>query len=340
MITIDGSEGEGGGQVLRYAAGLSLMTGEPFTIHNVRGGRKKPGLMRQHVTAIEAAAMIGNAEVSGLSVGSEELTFRPGSVVPGEYHFAVGTAGSTGMVLQALLGPLMQASEPSRIVIEGGTHASHAPPFEFTARTLLPLIAKMGPKITATLDRHGFFPRGGGRIVVEFDPSELRPVEMLDRGELLSTKAEAVVAGISFDVADRELTAARKVLSDWSEDAFQSVQLPADHGPGNALLITAEFENVTEVTSGFGKIGMPAERLAKTAAKRMAGYLGSSAFAGPYLQDQLLLPFAMAEGGAFTTVKLSEHTRTASQLIERFTGTGFKFSETEEGTHLVEVVPG
>ena len=130
----------------------------------------------------------------------------------------------------------------------------------------------------------------------------------------------------------------RKVLSDWPEDAFTPRQLPADQGPGNALLIAAEFEHVTEVMSGFGKLGVPAEKIGKTAAKRMAGYLASDAFSGPYLQDQLLVPFALARSGAFTTVKISEHTRTAMDLIKRFTSTGFTVREGESKSNLIEVV--
>ncbi len=337
MITIDGSEGEGGGQVLRYAAALSLLTGEPFTITKIRGGRAKPGLMRQHVTALEAAAAIGSAECSGLAVGSSDLTFRPGSVVPGEYHFAIGTAGSTALVVQTVLVPLMLADAPSRLVIKGGTHAASAPPFEFLARTLLPVLTRMGPRLSVSLERHGFYPRGGGRIVLDIAPAPLTPIEYTARGAFKSGKVEALIAGIPFDIAERELKTARKVLADWPDDAFAPVQLPADHGPGNALLITAECEHVTEVMSAFGQIGIPAERLAKTAAKRMAGYLASGAFAGPFLQDQLLLPFACAGAGAFTTVKLSEHTRTAAALIARFTGRAFAFREDAEGRWLASL---
>ncbi|XUU60562.1 RNA 3'-terminal phosphate cyclase [Erythrobacter sp. HA6-11] len=337
MITIDGSKGEGGGQVLRYAAALSLLTGEPFTIDSIRGGRAKPGLMRQHVTSLEAAALIGGAEVTGLAVGSSEITFSPGSVTPGDYHFAVGTAGSTGLVLQTVLVPLMLANGPSRLTIEGGTHAMASPPFEFIAKTLLPVLSRMGPKLSATLERHGFYPRGGGRIIIDVNPAPLQQIECLDRGSFESGMVEALIAGVPFDIADRELKAARKVLAEWPENVFLPRQLSADLGPGNALLITAKYENVTEVMSGFGKIGVSAERVAKTAAKRMAGYMTSSAFAGPFLQDQLLLPFALAGGGAFSTVKLSEHTRTAAELIERFTGTGFAMNEQEDGSHIIEV---
>lgn len=337
MITIDGSEGEGGGQVLRYACALSLLTGEPFTIENIRGGREKPGLMRQHVTAIEAACVIGNAECSGLAVRSTSVSFRPGAVTPGNYHFAVGTAGSTGLVLQTVMVPLMLANAPSRLVIEGGTHALAAPPFDFIERTLLPVINRMGPTITAKLVRHGFFPRGGGRIEIDIEPAPLRAITCVERGAAGPVQATAIVAGIPFDVADRELKAAQKVLVEWPAEAFVTRQLSADQGPGNALLLEASFGHVTELMSAFGKLGVPAERLAKTAAKRMAGYLVSGAFAGPYLQDQLLLPMALARGGAFTTVKISEHTRTAASLIERFVGTSFKILERDEGANIVEV---
>lgn len=337
MIIIDGSEGEGGGQVLRYACALALLTGQPFTIENIRGGRAKPGLMRQHLTAIEAACVIGNAECSGLAVGSTHISFRPGAVAPGDYHFAVGTAGSTGLVLQTVMVPLMLADAPSRLVIEGGTHALAAPPFDFVERTLLPIINRMGPTITARLVRHGFFPRGGGCVEIDIEPAPLRAIECIERGTARSAQATAIVAGVPFDVADRELKAAQKILIDWPKEAFGVRQLPADQGPGNALLLEVCFEHVTELMSGFGKLGVPAERLAKTAAKRMAGYLASNAFAGPYLQDQLLLPMILAGGGAFTTVKVSEHTRTAASLIERFIGTGVRIKEHKDGANLVEV---
>lgn len=337
MIIIDGSEGEGGGQVLRYACALSLLTGEPFRIDNIRGGREKPGLMRQHVTAIEAACAIGGAECTGLAVGSDSIGFRPGRVMPGDYHFAVGTAGSTGLVLQTILVPLMLADAPSHLVIEGGTHAMAAPPFEFIERTLFPIINRMGPTVSARLVRHGFFPRGGGRIEIDIVPAPLRAIACIARGSAGPVQATAVIAGIPFDVAERELQAAAKILADWPADAFTTRQLPADQGPGNALLIEARFDQVTEVMSAFGKLGLPAERLATTAAKRMAGYLASDAFAGPYLQDQLLLPMALARGGAFTTVKLSGHSNTATALIARFTAVRFRVSASGKN-NLVEVI--
>lgn len=337
MITIDGSEGEGGGQVLRHSAALSLVTGEPFRIINIRGNRAKPGLMRQHVTAIEAACAVGNAETTGLAVGSCELTFRPGKVMHGNYHFSVGTAGSTSLVLQTVLMPLIFADAPSRLVLEGGTHNMMAPPFEFIARCFLPIINRMGPKVSAKLVRHGFYPRGGGRIEVEIEPAPLRRIECIERGQLMSRSATAYVAGLSGEIAEREIKEARKRLPDWPEDAFSIRTLPESVGPGNIIMIEAAFEKVTEISSGFGKLGSSSESIAKDAARRLAGFLASEAFAGPYLADQILLPFALSGAGQFTTVKPSQHSRTAANIIERFTGRQARFEENDEGPWLVTV---
>ena len=338
MIVIDGSEGEGGGQVVRNALALSLVTGQPFRIANIRGGRNKPGLMRQHLTAVEAACAIGHAECDGVAVGSSEITFRPGSVRSGEYVFAVGTAGSTGLVLQTILMPLLRADGPSRLVLEGGTHNMMAPPFDFIERVFLPVLNRMGPRVEARLVRHGFYPRGGGRIEVDIAPAPLSAIECVDRGRLRRVSGTALIAGLPFEIAERELKEARARL-DWPEEAFAVRQLADEVGPGNALLLEAEFEQATEIVTGFGRLGLPAEALAKTAAQRMAGYLASPASAGPYLADQLLLPLALAGGGAFTTVKPSQHARTAAEIITLFTGRRFTFKQQENGAHLVEAQP-
>lgn len=336
MIIIDGSEGEGGGQVLRTSASLSLVTGEPFQIINIRGKREKTGMMRQHVTAIEAACSISDSECDGLAVGSSEITFRPGSVKAGNYKFAVGTAGSTNLVLQTVLAPLLFADGPSHIVLEGGTHNMLAPPFDFIERSFLPIINRMGPSVSARLVRHGFYPRGGGKIEIDIEPAPLQRMDCIDRGELRSINGTALFTGLPHEVAEREVKTARKVLG-WNEQSIGVRQLPEDQGPGNILLLEAEYEHVTEVVSGFGKLGLKAERLAKTAANRMKGYMESEAFAGPYLADQLLLPFALAGGGSFTTVKPSQHARTGADIIERFTGRKFRFDQQDSGVFLVSL---
>lgn len=337
MITIDGSEGEGGGQMVRNSCALSLVTGEPFRISNIRGRRPKPGLMRQHVTAVEAACVISGSECSGLTVGATELEFRPGRVTPGEYRCAVGTAGSTGLVLQTVLMPLVLADGPSRLVLEGGTHNMLAPPFDFIERTFLPIINGMGPSVSARIVRHGFYPRGGGRIEVDITPAPLAPIDCIERGEQLGVAGQTVFTGLPFEIAERMLARARRDLGAWPDDAFAVRELPADQGPGVILMLEARYANVTEVVSGFGQLGVPAERLAKTCAARMNGYIEASAFAGPYLADQLVLPFVLAGGGSLTTVKPSQHTLTAIDIAKRFTGLRIELTRQGGGEHLLTV---
>jgi RNA 3'-terminal phosphate cyclase (ATP) len=335
MIIIDGSQGEGGGQMVRNACALSLVTGEPFRISNIRGRRAKPGLMRQHMTAVEAACAISGSQCSGLAVGASEMEFRPGRVTAGEYQFAVGTAGSTSLVLQTVLMPLLLADAPSRLTLEGGTHNPSAPPFDFIERTFLPVINQMGPHIAARLVRHGFYPRGGGRIEIDITPSALSPIACIDRGAAQGFAAQSLFSALPFPIAERLLDRAKRDLASWPDDAFAVRELPADQGPGIILMLEARYANVTEIVSAFGQLGVPAERLAKTAAARLNGYIDSSAFAGPYLADQLILPFALAGGGRFTTVKPSEHLRTAIDIAQRFTGQSIALEQQPGGEHLL-----
>src|SRR5262245_17125561 len=170
MIIIDGSSGEGGGQILRTALALSLVTGTPFRIQKIRAGRPKPGLLRQHLTAVQAAVEVGSASASGAELGSQELSFWPGKVRAGAYRFAIGPAGSACLVVQTVLPPLLLAGGPSSLVVEGGTHNPFAPPWDFLARAFFPLLQRMGARVSTTLERHGFFPAGGGRLRVEIEP--------------------------------------------------------------------------------------------------------------------------------------------------------------------------
>ncbi|TFI57690.1 RNA 3'-terminal phosphate cyclase [Sphingomonas parva] len=336
MIIIDGSEGEGGGQMLRTALSLSLVTGKAFRIDNIRANRSKPGVMRQHVTAVEAACAIGGAECDELAVGASTLSFAPGRVTPGEYHFSVGTAGSTSLVLQTLLPPLILADAPSRLVLEGGTHNIHAPPFDFLERVFLPVLNRMGPSVTARLVRPGFYPAGGGRIEVDILPcARLRPIELVERGALRRVEARVLIAALPREIAERELAEVEKHLG-WPDAARRIEPLPERTGPGNILMLEAQFEQVGELVSGFGKLGVPAQVLAAKAAKRMAGYLAGAAAAGPYLADQLLLPLALAGGGCFTTVKPSQHSLTGADVISRFLDVKIAFEERERD-HLVTV---
>ncbi|WP_044564427.1 RNA 3'-terminal phosphate cyclase [Azospirillum sp. B4] len=336
MIIIDGSEGEGGGQVLRTALALSLVTGQAFRIDNIRAKREKPGLMRQHLTAVEAICAIGGATADGAAIGASSLVFTPGRVRAGAYTFAVGTAGSTSMVLQAVLPPLMLADGPSSLVLEGGTHAHAAPPFDFTAQTLLPLLARMGPVVAATLVRPGFYPVGGGRVEVSVAPAPLRPLELVERGPLRGVRGRALLSNLPLNIGEREVAAARRVL-DWPDEAWGVEELVDGRGPGNILMLAAAFDQVTEVVSAVGRVGVRAEDIGRQTANRMAGYIASGAFAGPYLADQLLVPLALAGGGRFTTVRPTQHSLTAAAVIRRFLDRDIRFEAREDGTHLVTV---
>lgn len=338
MLRLDGSQGEGGGQILRSALALSLVTGRPVQISSIRARRPKPGLLRQHLTAVEAAARIGNASVGGAQIGSPELVFRPGSPVPGRYHFAVGTAGSATLVLQTILPALMLAADPSHLTIEGGTHNPFAPPFDFLACTFLPLLARMGPQVEARLERHGFYPAGGGRIAVDIRPaSQLQRLDLLERGDLREVEGRALVANLPESIGTRELGVLRGALARPPERS--SVRKLSDSpGLGNVLLLIVIAEHVTEVITGFGQKGVAAEKVAAGVAAATRTYLEAEVPVGPHLADQLLLPMALAGGGSFRTVAPSEHTRTNAAVIARFLPVDVRFEQESDRAWRVVVV--
>jgi RNA 3'-terminal phosphate cyclase (ATP) len=317
-IEIDGSQGEGGGQILRSALALSLITGRAFRIRNIRARREKPGLMRQHLTAVRAAAQLGSAQLHGAEIGSCTLTFEPSTVRAGEYHFAVGTAGSATLVLQTILPPLLKMKAPSRLVLEGGTHNIHAPPYDFLSRAFLPLVERIGHHVTMQLVRPGFYPIGGGEIYVEIAPAEsLCRLEVLQRGTLLRRSARAVLARLPRHIGERELRIVEDQLR-WRGDELH-IEEPEDvRGPGNVLLLELEYEQVTEVFTGFGVRGKPAEQVAESAVTEIQQYLASHAPVGEHLADQLLLPMALGPGGAFRTTSVTPHTRTNMDIIRLF----------------------
>jgi RNA 3'-terminal phosphate cyclase (ATP) len=336
-IRIDGAEGEGGGQVLRTALALSLVTGEPFRIDDVRAGRPRPGLQRQHLTAVLAAAEVGGAEVEGAAVGATALTFRPGRVRAGDYRFAVGTAGSATLVVQTVLPALLTAPGPSRLVVEGGTHNPFAPPFDFLQKSYLPLVGRMGPRVTARLERAGFYPAGGGRLVVEVEPVEqLRPVEVLERGAITGRRVRALVANLPASIARRELTCVAEKLN-WPGEAFTTEVVEGSPGPGNVLLVEVEAEAVTAVFTGFGMPGVPAEAVAREAVEQVRTYLAAGVPVERHLADQLLVPMALAGGGVFRTTPLSRHARTNVGTVGRFLDVPIRTVDEEGGTVRVEV---
>lgn len=337
MLVIDGSVGEGGGQILRTSLALSLITGTPIRVTNIRPRRSRPGLMRQHLAAVKAAAAIGGADVTGAEVGSKELVFKPGKVTPGEYTFAVGTAGSATLVLQAVLPALLRAGEVSRLTLEGGTHNPHAPPFDFLERAFLPLVRRMGADVKVTLDSHGFYPAGGGRFRVVVTPTpELSRLDIVERGAIVGQRCVAMIANLPGAIAMRELKAAERLLG-WDNSCFRPEVIKDTPGPGNVLIVEIESENVTEVFTGFGEKGVRAEDVAGRAAKEALAYLEAGVPVGVHLADQLLLPMALAGHGSFRTLKPSLHTTTHRGLLEQVLGARIRAEPVSEKIWHIEV---
>lgn len=318
MLTIDGSFGEGGGQILRSSVALAMVTRQAVRIEKIRAGRRRPGLQRQHLTAVSAAAEICAADVQGAAIGSQQLVFVPGDVLPGDYTFDIGSAGSTTLVLQTVLPALLCTAAPSRLTLLGGTHNPLAPPFEFLARAYLPLLARMGPRVEAHLVRHGFYPAGGGRIDVSIFPApRLLPLELPQRGNILHREARALVARLPAHIGRREVQQIGQKL-DWPPDELHVDEVSDSSGPGNVVMITVQAEHVTEVFSSVGQIGKPAERVADEAVRQLRRYLRAEVAVGENLADQLLLPLALAGGGGFSTLDLSSHARTHIALVRQF----------------------
>ena len=318
MLVIDGSHGEGGGQILRTSLALSLITGTPFRIENIRARRKSPGLLRQHITAVNAATEVGGASVEGASIGSKALTFIPQHIRAGAYSFAIGTAGSTMLVLQTILLPLALADDESLIELEGGTHNPAAPPFDFMLHAFLPLLKRMGAQVDLELVRPGFYPAGGGKIQARIAPAKrLARLEIASRGAMVSRRARAVVANLPYTIAQREVQTVASDLG-WSDDCLQAHTLTGSHGPGNALSIIVESEHVTDVFTAFGERGVAAEHVAHQVATEAKRYIDSDAAVGEHLADQLLLPMAVGEGGVFTTTELTGHSTTNIEVIRKF----------------------
>jgi RNA 3'-terminal phosphate cyclase (ATP) len=329
MIEIDGSAG--GGQLLRTALSLSLCTGIGFTMQQIRAKRSRPGLMRQHLTAVNAAARIGNACTHGAELGATTLRFEPGVVVAGDYAFATGSAGSATLVLQTVLPPLWRCDAPSRLRLEGGTHNPLAPSADFIADTYLPALAKIGIDASIELERPGFFPAGGGIVHATVSPAPaLRHAAFIERGQLLSIDALAMLSGLAASIGERELQTLAKRLQ-LNAEALHLHEVRPSIGPGNALLLRVRHEHHAETFTGHGERGMSAEKVATRLAGEVKTYLRSGACVGQHLSDQLLLPMALAGGGIFITHGISEHLQSNARLIEKFLTVEIAWSELKAG---------
>lgn len=317
MIEIDGSSGEGGGQVLRSALSLSLVTGKPCRVFNIRAGRKNPGLQRQHLACVKAAATISDGRVTGDELNSRDLVFEPGSVRAGNFQFQTGGAGSATLVLQTVLPSLATAPGPSNLVLEGGTHNPMAPPFEYLDRCFLPVVKRMGPVVKLKLDRHGFYPAGGGKIRATISPAtKWNPIELVTRGPISHCRARVLMSKLPSHIAEREIKVVKRRLA--LDHRSVSQEQVSAHGHGNVVLVDMTFPEVTEIATSFGELGVRAEIVAERAAKDAQRYLDAECPVGEHLADQLLLPFALAGSGRFHTMEPTSHTTTNIEVIREF----------------------
>lgn len=321
IIEIDGSYGEGGGQILRSALSLSIITGTPFRLVNIRAGREKPGLRPQHLTSVQAATTISDAEVDGTKVGSLALEFAPRAAKAGNYQFDVGTAGAVMLIFQTLLPPLCRAAEESQIFLRGGTHVPFSPPFHFVAEVFLPMVARMGVKADVNLLKAGWNPKGGGEVTATIAPAAARlPLNLTERGTLRRVTVYALLSNLPDHIAQRERDAAANLLRDRREiqPRLEIQRLPST-GEGTMVALVAEFENTVVGFSAMGQIGKRAERVAEEAVRPFLKFLQSDATVDSHLADQLLLYMALAGGHSrIVTNELTAHVRTNIWLIEKF----------------------
>jgi RNA 3'-terminal phosphate cyclase (ATP) len=336
LIEIDGSRGEGGGQILRTSLALSMITRKPLRIRRIRAGRKRPGLQPQHLACVQAAAQLCNAHTTGAEVHSQELEFAPGAECREHLSIDIGTAGSTTLVVQTILVPAIVGGRALHATVIGGTHNPMAPPFEFLDRVFLPHLRAMGAHVTLTLDKHGVFPGGGGRLSLEVrPPSKLSPIAVLEAGPVTGRRASVILARLPTHVADRELAIVRRRFGVLAEDC-SSIEVRG--GPANILMIEIERAGCRELVTGHGEKGLRAELVAERACDEMQHYLDANVPVGTHLADQLLLPMALAGGGRFRTLgPLSLHAATNIETIQAFLDVPIRV---EEAAGYVDVTVG
>ncbi|MGE3547817.1 MAG: RNA 3'-terminal phosphate cyclase [Kofleriaceae bacterium] len=322
IVEIDGSLGEGGGQVLRTSLALSMITGRPLRMHRIRAGRANPGLRRQHLACVEAAARLCGAEVRGAEVSSQQVWFSPGTIAGGDVTIDIGTPGSTTLVVQTILLPAIIANVPMTAIILGGTHNPLAPPFEFLDRVFLPHVRAMGANVSLVLDRHGFASgdsagsRGAlGQLTLTVGAGALRPIRLIEGGPITSRHATAIIARLPTHVAERELAIVRERLGTTVTCEVRDVRAA---GTGNVLMIELERASGRELITQLGERGLRAELVAARACDEAAAFIAADVPVGEHLADQLLLPMAIAGGGQFRTRALSLHATTNIATIQQF----------------------
>lgn len=322
MIRIDGSYGEGGGQILRTALGLSCLFGKTFRIENIRRGRKQPGLMPQHLAAVRAAQLLSGASVSGDNPGSLDLTFSPGPVKGGEIRIDIGTAGSTLLVLQTLLPALAFSGQRASVILTGGTHVPFSPSYHYVAGVLLPVLKGLGIDVNLSIDTYGFYPKGGGKIRAEVAPLKtVRALQSVERGRMRRLTGLSGTQNLPISIAERQRDALLKKLSCHIPDTTASVGVTEapGRGQGTFVFIMAETEHSFAGFTALGERGKPAEAVGEEAAGELLGYVTSGAALDRHLPDQLVPFLALcSEESVFTTASVIRHLLTNLWAVRLF----------------------
>jgi RNA 3'-terminal phosphate cyclase (ATP) len=332
MIEIDGSYGEAGGQILRTALSLSCVLEKPFRMFNIRKGRSRPGLMPQHLMCVRALAMICGASVRGNVVGSTELIFIPSDPRPGDYDFDIGTAGSTSLLLQAILPPLVFSKKKSSIMLTGGTHVPFSPPFHYVSDVFVPMLRRLGIEMNISVERYGFYPKGGGRIRAEVYPSErAKAITLVKRGEFEKTTGLSGVVNLPLSIAERQRNAVNEMLSSNGLHAEIDLLSSDAFGRGTFVFLKAETAECVAGFSSLGERGKKAETVGREAAEELISYYYADACLDPHLADQVALYLPFADGpSSFTTSRVTGHLVTNLWAIEKLTGVSYSI-EGEKG---------
>ena len=320
-MRIDGSQGEGGGQVLRTALTLSILTQQNIELINIRAGRKKTGLLRQHLTSVLAAQEVCGATTENVGLGATSIRFSPGNVKPGDYHFAIGTAGSTVLVCQTILPVLALAKEGSTVIFEGGTHNGMSPSLSFLEQSFLPILKNMGVNCDVQTTSLGFYPAGGGKWKISIEPTKmLAPIHLTEAGShfaqfIENCRLNVFVSSLPRSIGEREIGLASKILN-W-QDASSGVLEVITPGPGNSFQLSINSKTHSNIFEVVGELGVSAERVAKRAAGRVKKFIQAQAAVEEFLADQLLVLIALAGDGSYTTTKPSLHTVTNIDVIKQ-----------------------
>ncbi|MEK6690753.1 MAG: RNA 3'-terminal phosphate cyclase [Nitrospirota bacterium] len=340
MLRIDGSYGEGGGQILRTALSLSCLLRRPIEIFNIRKGRKVPGLQPQHLTSVKAVKEISDAQVEGDRIGSLNLIFSPKEVRGGDYFFDIGTAGSTSLVLQAIMLPLSLTAEKSRIEIIGGTHVPWSPPFHYLDTIFIPILERIGLKIRLWIDKYGWYPKGGGRAGAEIDPVKgISTLDIRERGKLVRVRGISAVSNLPLSIAERQKAEGLRILKE--SNLYAEIELidAPSIGRGTFFFINAEYENLTAGFSSLGERRKRAEDVAKEACEEFLAFHRSENALDPRLADQIVPYLSLAKGeSSFTTSRITQHLITNIWLIKKFLSINIEIErqEGEDGKVIVK----